>query len=426
MGEIGETVLKRSLFAAAVLVAAAACGKSQNPDSQTRPDLQSAAAESVNARENGAAPAGDPQSESDETPHPSAPKSPRNVLRFAPAAIIDSTGFEQPIAAATMLIPYGWKTEGGVYWAREFLCTNGYNFVWSATSPDGLTALGITPQTAWEYSSYGAQASRPGCQTMQMGSVRQYLEASVQQSMPGARVLEFHERPDLIEGAQSSRTPMPMGEIQIWSEAGEILFAFNKNGRDMRGSMAAVVQFQKTVTDMTSMYQSDPTIAAMPSAAQTRMEAVSAFAYPGFASSAPEGQLNLALMEALRKTIAPNPTWSKRIANHNAAIGRVALEESKKRSRMIAEANDYTSRLIQETWSQRQESVDRQMREFGEAIKGVETYRDADAPSGEVELSHAYDHAWRLNDGSYILSNDANFDPWKDLQLEGRRLEAAR
>ena len=56
-------------------------------------------------------------------------------------------------------------------------------------------------------------------------------------------------------------------------------------------------------------------------------------------------------------------------------------------------------------------------------IRGNETYNDANAAGGQVELSNLYDHAWRLNDGSYVLSNDASFEPWRDLGLEGKRLE---
>ena len=32
-----------------------------------------------------------------------------------------------------------------------------------------------------------------------------------------------------------------------------------------------------------------------------------------------------------------------------------------------------------------------------------------------------YDHAWRLNDGTYVLSSDSNFEPWRDLGVEGKR-----
>ncbi|MGH8240890.1 MAG: hypothetical protein ACREXP_28275 [Steroidobacteraceae bacterium] len=55
-------------------------------------------------------------------------------------------------------------------------------------------------------------------------------------------------------------------------------------------------------------------------------------------------------------------------------------------------------------------------------IKGVQTYDDANAAGGRVELSNLYDHAWRLNDGSYVLSNDASFEPYRDLGMEGQQL----
>ncbi|NWG92029.1 MAG: hypothetical protein HXY21_05915 [Parvularculaceae bacterium] len=351
----------------------------------------------------------------------------RNYMRFEPAVIVDATGFERPIGAASLFIPHGWRTEGGVYWASDFLCVNGYNFLWSATSPDGSMSLGISPQAAWAFASGVPASPQPGCPTVAIASVRQYLEASLQQSMPGARVLDYRDRPDLVAevGAKPQRTPMPMGEIQSWAEGGEILFAFQQGGRDMRGTSAAVVQFQKMITDMSSIYGNDPTIMQMPQQSAMRTESVNAFAHPGFVATAPNGQLNPAFFEALRKTIKPNPQWAARIAGHNAAIGRVALEESRKRSAMIARSNEEISRIRQETWNAYQESADRRAREFGELMKGVETWSDADSPGGTVELSRS-DHAWRLNDGSYILTDDPNFDPWRDLQLEGRRLEAVQ
>ncbi|NWG72119.1 MAG: hypothetical protein HXY23_10995 [Parvularculaceae bacterium] len=352
----------------------------------------------------------------------------RNLLRFEPAVIIDAAGFERPMGAASLFIPHGWKTEGGVFWARDFMCTNGYNFFWTATSPDGSMSLGVTPQAAWAYASGSAPPSpQPGCPVMQITSVRQYLEESVKRSMPNARVLDFRARPDLLAGAQPSRTPMPMGEIQKYSEAGEVLFAFaDASGRDMRGAMAAVVEFQKMITDMSGMYASDPTIVQMPSAQQMRMEQVNAFAFPGFVATAPNGQLNLAFFEALRRTIKPNPQWQQRITGHNLKIGQVALEEGRKRAAMIARSNEEISRIRQETWERQQESSERRFREFGEALRGVETYADADAPGGTVELSHMYRHAWRLNDGSYVLTDDASFDPWRDLRMEGKQLEAVQ
>jgi hypothetical protein len=342
-----------------------------------------------------------------------------NVLRLQPGVIVDATGFRQPMAAASIFIPYGWKTEGGVYWARDFMCTNGYNFIWSAAAPDGSMSIGIAPQTAWEMNSAGTGATRPGCQLMQIQSARQYLEYYVTRSIPGARILDFRDRPDLVQqvGIQAARTPMPAGEMRRWGEGGEILFSFSQNGRDMRGSMAAFVQFDLMVSDYSQQVGNIP---------GARNEFLFAFAHPGWVATAPNGQFNFAFFEALRKSIRPNMDWARAIAGHNAAIGQVALEESRKRSRIITETNDYISKLRQDTWNAQQESADRRAREFGEVIRGVETYKDEWGPGGQRELSGYYDHAWRLNDGTYVMTDDPNFDPWRDLQLEGKKLEVVK
>src|SRR5262249_14784782 len=154
--------------------------------------------------------------------------------------------------AATIFLPYGWRTQGGVLWAADFICTNGYAFNWRATSPDGATSISVLPQTSWDWNSTGAGSARPGCRILQIANVRDYLQASVSKLIPGARFLDYRDRPDLVAevGVRPSRTPTPMGETQAWAEGGEILFAFTDRGRDMRGSLSAVVQSSKTITDL--------------------------------------------------------------------------------------------------------------------------------------------------------------------------------
>ena len=129
---------------------------------------------------------------------PSTPPGTRPFRRFEPAVILDATGFAQPMAAATLFIPHGWRTTGGVFWANEYMCANGYNFGWSATSPDGLTSMAVWPQAAWEANTSGTPSTRPGCPLLNINTVRGYLEGLLQQMVPGARVLDFRERPDLV------------------------------------------------------------------------------------------------------------------------------------------------------------------------------------------------------------------------------------
>ncbi len=339
---------------------------------------------------------------------------PQGIVRFDRAIIVDAIGFEQPIAASTMFIPHGWLTQGGVLWGREYMCTNGYNVNWSATSPDGATSITILPQEKWETNNYGGGPSTPGCGSAPYTSAQDYLVSVVQRFRPGAQIIDYRARPDLAQelASYNSSTPMPMGEMRTWVDSGEILFAFNDRGRDMRGSIAASVVFSLMRTN-----------AGM---GMGVMDALTALAFPGYGVIAPKDQFNLKFFEALRRTIKTNPQWEQRLANHNAAIAQVARVENAKRAAIIAKSNAEIAQIREQAWNSYQESADRRAREFGELMRGVETYNDADAPGGTVELSHTYDNAWRLNDGTYVLSNDVNFEPWRDLGVEGKRLESAK
>jgi hypothetical protein len=180
----------------------------------------------------------------------------------------------------------------------------------------------------------------------------------------------------------------------------------------MRGSIIAAVAF--SLTRMSA------------GAGLPVMDSFSAYAFPAYGVTAPNGRLNLGFFEAIRRSMKANPQWEARLNNHNAAIARVALEESRRRSQMIAESNAAIAQIREQAWNAYQESSDRRAREFGELMRGVETYDDTNAPGGQVQLSNLYDHAWRLDDGSYVLTNDVNFEPWRDLGLAGNRLEATR
>ena len=202
-----------------------------------------------------------------------------------------------------------------------------------------------------------------------------------------------------------------MGEMRVWVEAGEALFSYSDNGHDMRGTVAASVIFS---------------LSRMSGMGMGTMDALTGFALPAFAASAPSGRFNPQFVETIRQSFLSNPQWEARISQHNTAISRVAQQELLKRSRIVAETNDYVSRIRRESADYRAQSDERRQREVGEMIRGTETYDDANAPGGRVELSGMYDHAWRLNDGTYVLSSDSNFEPWRDLGVEGQRLDPTR
>lgn len=245
-------------------------------------------------------------------------------------------------------------------------------------------------------------------------SIQQYLQQIMSGIAQDARVVGVRPRPDLAAKFQhlNNQTPSPTGEMRTWVESGEVQFTYSQQGREMNGVIAATVVFSLMRNSALG-------------AGQT-MEALTGFAYPAFAASAPAGQLNLQFVEAIRQSFLPNPQWQARISQHNSAIFQVDQAEARKRSAAVSEYNDYVSRIRQETADMRAQSEERRQRQFGEVIKGVQTYDDNNAPGGRVELSSLYDNAWRLNDGTYVLSNDSGFEPGRDLGLDGRRLAATQ
>ncbi len=356
---------------------------------------------------------GEPAVESAQARAPAAKASqpmPGNALRVRRIEVMDANGFEKPLVAAFGFIPVGWQPKGGVEWGRQYACTNGYAFNWSAASPDGSQGIAFLAQEGWATNNFGVAAGGNGCANAPIVNVQQYLQNRVSRLKPGARVTGIRPRPDIAAkfASVNRRTPTAMGEMRTWIEAGEAQFTYAEQGRSMRGVMVAGVVFSSS-----RMRGVQP--------GQT-MDSLTGISLPVFLAVAPEAQLNAALMEALRQSFLTSPEWDARIAGHNAAISRVAIQESAKRSRIIAETNDYIARLRQETAASTAASQDRNHREFGEAIRGQETYDDSNAAGGRVELSNFYDHAWRLNDGTYVLTNDVGFDPWKNLGVEGTRL----
>ena len=339
---------------------------------------------------------------------------PASAVRVQRTAIMDNNGFDQPMPASFGLVPIGWRVQGGVQWDRQFACTNGYNFNWSAASPDGAQGIALLPMAKWETNNYGAAPTTIGCPAASITSVQQFLDASIRQLPLGARPLDFRPRLDLVQGFAhfKRQTPTPMGETRTWVESGEMLFAYQDRGRDMRGVMTATVAFSMMRTN-------DPTLGRS-------LDILTGASFPAFVATAPNGQLDLAMTEAIRQSFIPNPGWTARITKHNTAIAQSAAREAMRQGQMIAETNDYISALRVQVAANRERSAAYIARERGEVVRGVETYTDTYAPGGSVELSGYYNNAWRLNDGSYVLSNDLSFDPWRDMGLAGQKLEPMR
>lgn len=333
-------------------------------------------------------------------------------LRLTPEVIVDPVGFGGPMAAVTLLTPWGWNARGGAVWGAQYACTNGLNFNWSSSSPDGRSGVALLPQYSWDDANYPGANPRVGCRLQRIESAQQWLLGIANQQAQGVRVLGYRPRPDLVQkaGIRTYAQPGPRGEVRAWGEGGAVLFEFQANGMPMRAMLAGAVQFQMQNT--ASPYGT--------------MTAVTGLAFPQFMMYAPAREFDPALFEAMLASMQTDPQWGGRVAGHSsriaAEVGRIQYAEREFATNMRA----VIERVRADTWAQREQSAERRMREFGELMKNVGTFADAEAPGGTREFDAAYEHAWRLRDGSYLLSTDPNFDPWQALQIEGRRLQPLR
>lgn len=329
--------------------------------------------------------------------------------------IIDRNGFEKPMTAMTIMVPADWTGQGGVVWGANTGCGSGsgYTVDYAASSPDGRSGLHIFPSFTWAWNNFMGGDPSGACPFLQITSVEQYLNYLVSQTRPGARVLDFRPRPDIAESYKqlNSVTPMAGGEMRSWIDAGEVLISSNQNGMDLRETLAAVVYFSRTYTRGTMGMQDS--------------DIISGSAMPGFAMRAPNGELDFNFAELVRKSIRAEPEWSQRIGRHNAKIAQTNIQGARERSKIIAQTGEEIREMRADSWRKQNESFNYTSREDSEAIRGVETYNDP-YYGGTVELDHTYENAWQLNDGSYVLTNDTMFEPFRDLGVDGQRLEAAQ
>ena len=319
-------------------------------------------------------------------------------------AIIDPSGFEKPLPAHWVQIPAGWRTQGGVLWDPNAPCGATPSFRWQASSPDGSQVLAIHPTEAWTWDNLNLPVSGGRCPRAPIMNVRQYLESFVQRNRPGARILDYRARPDLVRFP-----PPPDGNgMRFRKEGGELLVAYGGPQGGRRESVAAVVLFSHH-----SM------AGVMPGEVR---EFMSGTASAPTTLSAPAGQLDMRLLTHVATTGQPDPQWQARMNKHHATIARQNTRGAADRSAIIANTYSEISDMQMQGWRDRNASSDRMQQATVDGINNVQRYADP-ATGDQVQLDNRYDHAWRTADGTYLQTNDPNFNPNTDLGVDAEAME---
>lgn len=357
---------------------------------------------------------------------------PPGVSRLQPTTIMDPGGFEKPVVAATALAPVGWRTQGGYVWNVGNPCSvSDYTLSWSLLAPDGISAVAFVTKPKWSIVKSFLQYDRgpPGpCEGPNWTTAQQYLESLVLQTSTEAQILDYQPRPDLMQQqeAMNKMVLMPPSDDQVQNEmhvdAGQILFAHTLNGREVREMIVALVIFNRT------------RIADVMNPGRIGMDTREGIPVSVVYARAPAGGLNVLLPGVIAKSMRLTADWSNRIFQFNMEKQRRAFEQmiqngnnSAAQLQIMREAHERSMADMQSAQVQRDKmndlkviAGDKNQREYVEMVRGVETYREP-VEGGVVQLDNTYDHAWRVRDGSYLLTNDPNFRPGL-VGLEGQEL----
>ncbi len=322
---------------------------------------------------------------------------------------MDATGFRQPVAAFSVTVPQGWQSKGGIIWGNQNMCNRyGYDMSWAAMSPDQRYGVALLPAVRWTSS---AQSGVQGCPVLQIGSARDAITAIVSRLLPSAQMIDFRPRPDFIQdsGVRPSQTDLGYGSwMRSHVDAGEALYSFQSDqGEEMRMTIGLMLTAFETNISGQGM---------MPD-----MRFVQGETLPAWIAFAPNGQLDMAIAEQMRKSIQVNPAWQKEILRHRQIINKDNQRTAANINRINRDTNNYISNLSHESFQNRMAAMDRGSSQFSDMMLERENWRDTDG--SRLNAPMGGDNMWRLDDGSYVSTNDHNFNPLESTGQFGTQLE---
>jgi hypothetical protein len=344
--------------------------------------------------------------------------------------ILDQMAFDRPVEAMSILVPHGWRAEGGIRWKGINEC-RGEMASWqvSATSPDGAIRFMRLPDRAFlffqdQMLQRGALAAQQqgGCTVSPPFNAAQYLENLARNGFGGANVSNIRADPYLGAGveklvAMSNETSRQYGTGM--QSSGSAVYGTLTWPDGSKG--LAQVALMVSMTRSNDMFTGAPN-----GSASTVVFHQVVIRYP----PAREAEA-LKVFGTISASHRVNPIWKQAKENFMTRLGnmehagrmerlRLQGEQSAAYARAQSDASDARMR----DWERAQASSDASQHRFIQTIREVETWKDSSGTP--VELNAGYSHGWSRPDGSYILTNNSLFNPAVEFQQNWERMEKPR
>lgn len=310
------------------------------------------------------------------------------------------------IEAVSFLIPAGWRAEGGIRWFPELRVLA--NLLMRISDPQTGAAIEFLPVQFYFYrkmplqqpngSSYMGRVLWPPIQDITQFIQTMYLGGPLAR-LRGARRVAVQDMPQVAALARQL-------ESASHAKSEKIRFEYEEQGQAWEEDVYLTLVYQ-FVQDM-AIWRSDR----------------------AYSFRAPRGMLDrlTPLMTAVVSTARINLDWFVQyaFAGHlfdermrQGLRGAAALGETVRRN------NDELRQMFEQSYRERMAADDRIQQRFTEYIRGVETYQNP-YDGRAVQLPSSYSHVWVNQNGEYILSNEANFNPNVGSNIDWRPVEKAQ
>ncbi|MCC6621722.1 MAG: hypothetical protein IT385_10735 [Deltaproteobacteria bacterium] len=357
-----------------------------------------------------------------DAPAPNAAPAPAPAQKFVPGRdyqvlervrFLDSQGFDRPVEAYSLLLPEGWKSEGGVRWGRVDQCRSEMIGVWmKASSPDGKVRVDVMPPRGFGWAEdpqmmqiLQTAAQNGGCGVNPPFTAQQFIEAMAQHEL-GAVASDFRvDEKSMATTRQNDQQANAISQQYGNGMTQETTVTYAKLVWPDGTEGIAHAGVTNSVTRRRDMLTG-----AMTSWSTTQVFHNVVFRFP-----AADREQSTKLFAMMQSSHRVNPVWSQAKDDFLTRLGNIEHAERMERIRLVGEqARAYAAersaamdRQLRD-WERGQRAQERQVKGFIQTIREVETWNDG---SGGVELSAGYERAWSRGDGRYILSNKPGFDP---------------
>jgi hypothetical protein len=224
-------------------------------------------------------------------------------------------------------------------------------------------------------------------------------------------MIDYRPRPDFLQemGLQPSQYDLGQGaRMQTHVDAGEALFGFvDERGQQMRVLVGLVLTAHETFM---------PGGGVMPD-----MRFVQGTSLPAWLAFAPDGELDIAMSEQMRRSIRINPAWQQEITRHQQIINRDNRQTTANISAINRDANSYVSQLSQDSFEKRMAAMDRNGQQWSDTMLERENWRGADGSQINAPVGGA--NMWQLDNGDFVSTDDHNFNPLESTGQFGTQLE---